>query len=304
MHACTHTCKNAYMRAFLSNKRFEESNIPTFQRLGKPCDRAAQVYISIANVHPEISVFRKMAYTSHAWPGLYTHAVFCSSLFCIGRCDRKAKQNIFRSDMYNPKKKISTDNISPEARAWNSKFVILVLLSFCARTLLFFCTYVSNFLCSSGPSRRQQFYRLSACSKGSGNLTKASNPLQGLCRRLVLACLPLRKGMRTLLCLLPILTLSSLSQRASAPIRPMSSGFRTTCRNVVRREPEQQRTVFGFVGRRFTIPEFSARILGRTASSSNTGPADRMSADKTRQDLTESVLAVSWWSPVSRSSWS
>ena len=152
MHACTHTCKNAYMRAFLSNKRFEESNIPTFQRLGKPCDRAAQVYISIANVHPEISVFRKMAYTSHAWPGLYTHAVFCSSLFCIGRCDRKAKQNIFRSDMYNPKKKISTDNISPEARAWNSKFVFLVLLSFCARTLLFFCTYVSNFLCSSGPS--------------------------------------------------------------------------------------------------------------------------------------------------------
>ena len=60
MHA--HTYKHAYMHAHLLRKFFEESNVQTFQRLRKQSDRAAQVHVSIADVHPENSFFRKMAY--------------------------------------------------------------------------------------------------------------------------------------------------------------------------------------------------------------------------------------------------
>ena len=102
MHAHTH--KHAYMHAHLLRKLFEESNVQTFQRLGKQSDRAAQVHVSIADVHPENSFFRKMAYkpcldfrfVSTQYFGLFC---FVNKTYFDQTCIQPFKENFYRQHL-------------------------------------------------------------------------------------------------------------------------------------------------------------------------------------------------------------
>ena len=134
MHA--HTCKkNAHTRALPAELNTSETCKP-FRWYGKPRNRAARLCL----FRSQMNILRR-AFSENTGLEETISRVFCDreakhrilvlSLFCtIGRVfvtQRKSKAGHISIRLVNLQRKGSTDNFCSQARAWNSKFPVLVL---------------------------------------------------------------------------------------------------------------------------------------------------------------------------------